>query len=121
MLAQEPVNIDALLGDYLPVLAILVPIILSIGVKYTSPKKFKQGMAVVGAGAVVGLSLFTDPVADLTWPVVTARLTSAIVLAETSYRTLNLFLAPFKAGGLNEIFDLGGAGVGPADPELSRS
>ena len=102
---------DDLIGTFLPIAMLVAPFVLAIAVKFTSESEAKKYLSAFIAVLVGVLSLVIDPPAEITLPVITARLMASWPVMQAAYLSYNALLRPITSKGLNGLLDFGNFGI----------
>jgi hypothetical protein len=95
-------QITALVGEWTPILAAIVPFILGVAVRYDAVAEAKQAIAVIAAALIAGITLAQEDWTEITVQLVMARAGIAWLISETAYRLVNGVLANLTPRNLNQ-------------------
>jgi hypothetical protein len=115
-------DIDALIGTWTPILALVLPLVLGLAVRFDVLAEAKKAIAVGGAVVVAVVSLAGEDWSMVTFELVAARTVVAWSIAEAAYRIFDGLVNQFSpsGGGLNWLL-APRFGVIPARKDPSRT
>lgn len=113
---------EQLFGQWMPILAIAMPLVLAVVTQYMAEEKAKKYMAGLGAVILAAASMASMDWTAITFAILPMRIMTAWGIAEVGYRIFDKILntvTPASIDGLNGLGNIisGGFGVGTKDPK----